>query len=246
MIPLFTSHYSIGKSILTLDHPSKVKPEGADSIFSIAQDHDLQEVVLVENALTGFLQAHNVAKDLGIKLIFGLKINVRPKETTNGDGGAHKIIVFAKNAQGCKTLNKIYSLAFTEQEGYIDSKSLQKFWDDSSLKLAIPFYDSFIFNNTMTFDNCVPDFRFANPTFFIESNSLPFDELIEARVKAFIEPHGYKTEKVKSIFYKSRADVAALQTYKCICGRQFQNKSLTKPNLDHFGSNEFCMEALQS
>ena len=244
MIPIFTSHFSIGKSILTLDHPSKTKERSADSIFSIAQDNDLQSVVLVDSALTGFLQAHAVAKDLGIKLIFGLKINMRPKESNNGENGSHKIIVFAKNAQGCKLLNKIYSAAFTEQDGFMDPKNLEELWSERDLKLAIPFYDSFIFNNTMTFNNCIPDFRFTSPTFFIESNSLPFDNLIEKRVKDYVAPHGYKTEIVKSIFYKSRNDVEALQTYKCICGRQFQSKSLTKPNLDHFGSDEFCMEAL--
>ena len=36
-IPLFKSHYSIGKSILTLKEPTE-NPEGADSIFEIAHE----------------------------------------------------------------------------------------------------------------------------------------------------------------------------------------------------------------
>ncbi len=245
MIPLFTSHFSIGKSILTLDHPSKVKPDGADSIFSIAEEFDLQEVVLVETSLTGFLKAHNTARDLNKKIIFGLKLNVRPNGPSSEASGTHKIIIFAKNGEGCKLLNKIYSHAFTENDGFTNFEALQKLWNKDLLKMAIPFYDSFIFNNTMTFNNCVPDFRFTNPTFFIEKNNLPFDQLIEDRVKEFAKSHDFQTELTKSIYYKSREDIEAFQTYKCICGRQFQSKSLAKPNLDHFGSDEFCMEAVK-
>ena len=57
MLPLFKSHYSIGKSILTLDDPITHKEGGSDSIFSIAVENNLKEVVLVEDSLTGFLQA---------------------------------------------------------------------------------------------------------------------------------------------------------------------------------------------
>ena len=244
MIPLFASHFSIGKSMLTLDHPSKTKSGAADSIFSIAEEFDLQEVVLVETTLTGFLKAHTTARDLNKKIIFGLKTTI----CLNGGGdakGNHKIIIFAKNGEGCRRLNKIYSHAFTQNEGSINFADLKGLWDDRLLKMAIPFYDSFIFNNTMTFDNCVPDFRFTNPTFFIERNNLPFDQLIERRVVEFAKSHGYETEETKSIYYKNREDMEAFQTYKCICGRQFQSKSLSKPNLDHFGSDEFCMEAVK-
>ena len=51
MIPLFTSHYSIGKSILTLDHPDKQTEGGSTSVFSIAQKNNLKEIFLVENSV---------------------------------------------------------------------------------------------------------------------------------------------------------------------------------------------------
>ena len=40
MLALFKSHYSIGKSILTLKHPEKVEDGGPDSIFSIAKENN--------------------------------------------------------------------------------------------------------------------------------------------------------------------------------------------------------------
>ena len=58
MLPLFKSHYSIGKSILTLNAPSE-DDGGAVSVFDIAKKHNLDKVVLVEDSLIGFLKLKN-------------------------------------------------------------------------------------------------------------------------------------------------------------------------------------------
>ena len=247
MIPLFKSHFSIGKSILTLDNPSTHKEGGADSIFSIAVENNLKEIILVEDSLTGFLQAKKNADSLNLKLIFGLRVNMREKASLDPKeesvDSSHKIIIFSKNSKGCKLLNSIYSEAFSENFNCVDEKILKKHWSDKDLLLAIPFYDSFIYNNLMKFSNCSPNFSFCDPTFFIEDNSLPFDIFLSKKVKEYANNKSLKTEKVKSIYYKNKKDVKALQTYKCITGRSFGNKTLSKPNLDHFGSNEFCFES---
>jgi DNA polymerase III alpha subunit len=246
MLALFKSHFSIGKSILTLDDPITHKEGRADSIFSIAKENNLKEVVLVEDSLTGFLQAKKVAESMGIQLIFGLRVDmcenskVNPKESQDS---RHKIIIFAKNSNGCILLNKIYSQAFSESFNAVDKKILKNHWNDEDLKLAIPFYDSFIFQNTMKFGNCTPNFSFTKPTFLLENNSLPFDLLLRSRVMKYAAENKCETEQAKSIYYKNKKDVSALQTYKCITGRTFGNKTLSKPNLDHFGSNEFCFQS---
>lgn len=247
MLALFKSHFSIGKSILTLDDPITHKEGGPDSIFSIAKENNLKEVVLVEDSLTGFLQAQKVANSMGLKLIFGLRIDmcddskVDPKSCETSD--RHKIIIFSKNSKGCKLLNNIYSEAFSESYSAVDYNSLSKIWSDKNLTLSIPFYDSFIYNNTMRFSNCTPSLDFTKPTFFLENNGLPFEGLLRARVKQYAKDLESETEETKSIYYKNKKDVEALQAYKCICGRSFGNKTLSKPNLDHFGSNEFCFES---
>ena len=151
MLPLFKSHFSIGKSILTLDNPITHKEGKSDSVFSIASENNLKEVILVEDSLTGFLQAKKQSDDLGIKLIFGLRINMKedarinPKE--ENEQSSHKVIIFAKNSKGCRALNNIYSEAFTENFNCVDKKTLKKYWKNKDLCMAIPFYDSFIFNN---------------------------------------------------------------------------------------------------
>jgi DNA polymerase III alpha subunit len=250
MIPLFKSDYSIGKSILTLE-PSTATPDGPISIFSLAEEGALDKVVLVEDSLTGFLKAQKTAESLGVQLVFGLRISICSQATTEipkgGDSTEHKIIIFARNAAGCKLLNKIYSWGFTKGSGRIDCSFLKKNWNEEDLHLCIPFYDSFIFNNLMSFHTCVMDFSFAAPTFFIEDNSLPFDALVRGRVESYCHQHNYSIEKAQTIYYNTEADFAAYQTYKCICKRSSfgRGSTLAKPNLDHCGSSQFSFESWQ-
>lgn len=242
VIPLFKSHFSIGKSILTLKEPGASSPEGADSIFDLVKKQGLKELFLVEDALVGFLQAMQVSEACGIKLRFGLRLSMVDSLGANEENGAHKIIIFSKNAQGCKLLNKIYSAAFTEGGGKIDTSRLRDLWSEEDLKLAIPFYDSFIFKNLLHFSNCVPDFSFTEPFYFQENNMLPLDPVLQSKISQ------YSSEPVmtKSIYYSRRKDFEAYQTYKCICGRQFYKKAtLDNPNLDHCGSPEFSFESWQ-
>jgi DNA polymerase III alpha subunit len=149
MLALFKSHYSIGKSILTLKHPEKVEDGGPDSIFSIAQENNLKEFFLVEDSLVGFLEAKKVSEELNINLYFGLRLEVE-------NGSSYKIIIFAKDSKGIKDLNKIYSTKFCSEDKF-SLDILKSLWTDNLL-LFIPFYDSFIFNNTLSFSGCMPAF----------------------------------------------------------------------------------------
>lgn len=244
MIPLFKSNYSIGKSILTLDMPEQNPDlEKSDSILQIAKDENLSQVVLVEDSMTGFLEAHKACKSLGIQLIYGLRINCcNNVNEEDREKSKHKIIIFSKNDDGCKLLNKIYSQAFCEHNGFIDSNMLCKLWSNDSLKLSIPFYDSYIYQNCFSFNNCIPNFSFTNPSFFIERNNLPFEELLEQKVRS-ITKDMFLT---KTIYYKNKEDVFAYQTYRCITNRSFgKEQSLSSPNLNHFGSDEFCWESFK-
>jgi hypothetical protein len=245
MYPIFTSHFSIGKSILTLDHPSKQVEGGPDSIFSIALENNLDKIFLVEESMTGFFDAVNLSKELGIQLVFGYRFFC--SNNLGDDKSKHKLILFAKNDAGCKQLNSFYSLINTSLNGSICNERLSKELSERpDLQLVVPFYDSFIFWNKMTLSSCIPDLKRFNPIFFVEDNSLPFDRLIESSVRDYVKSNyvGAKIEKVKSILYKNKSDCAALQTYKILSGRRFGKKSdLSSPNLEHFGSDEFCWES---
>lgn len=244
MIPLFKSHFSIGKSILKLE--SGKEKGSADGIFDIAEQEKMDKVFLIEDSLTGFLESAKKAKESNLQLIFGLRISCCDFYKNEETRDCHKIVIFARNDNGCKLLNKIYSKTFTSTSNSIEMKDLAALWADKDLKLAIPFYDSFIYNNLMSFSNCAPKINFTSPVFFVEENDLPFDNLIKDAVNLFCDKQGFKTEKVKSIYYKNRADFEAFQTYKCICNRgswSGRQVSLEKPNLNHCGSKEFCIES---
>ena len=243
MLPLFKSHYSIGKSILTLSPPKISCESSSDSIFDILIDNNLNELILVEDAPTGFLEARKNSLEQNIHLIFGLRIKISC-DSNDSSKSLHKVIIFAKNDDGCKDLNLIYSSIHCDLGGIGTFECLKKFWNEKNLMIAIPFYDSFLYQNSFSFSNCIPDFSFCDPVFFLETNNLPVDFMLTNIVHSFCKEHGYKTELVKSIFYKNRSDSDALQTYKCIGNRGFsRNSSLSKPNLEGFGSREFCFES---
>ena len=251
LLPLFKSHFSIGKSILTLGAPkNEGAEESSDSVFDIAAQNNLNQVVLVEDSFMGFLQARKVCSELSKQLIFGIRLDFcedaskieDPKDVTC----SHKIIIFPKNSQGCKELNAIYTLAKTKHNGWLDLKILKNHWNEDNLSLAIPFYDSFLFKNLTTFQSCFVHFTFTKPTFFIEDNGLPFDSIIKNSVVKYCETNNLKTQQAQSIYYKDKKDFSAYLTYKLICGRNSfagRELSLEKPNFDHLGSNQFCWES---
>ena len=241
MIPLFKTHFSIGKSILTLEENSK------RSAISLTVESDSKEFVLVEDSLIGFLEARKAAKNAGINLRFGLRLSMDNNLLSGlaekkNDVYVHKVIIFSKTSHGCKLLNKIYSNAFCEGNGVLNEGFLRNVWAEEHLKLAIPFYDSFIYNNAVLFSNCMPQIDFTNPCFFIEDNGLPVDFVVKPEVESYCKKHSFECLNTKSIYYPRYEDFLAYQTYKCICNRTYKTRTLEVPNFDHQGSDQFCFE----
>ena len=106
--------------------------------------------------------------------------------------------------------------------------------------LCVPFYDSFLFKNLLGGNECVTDFSFCEPTFFLEENNLPFDPLIRKYVDQFCES-GHKSIETQTIYYEKKQDFKDYLTFRCLSKRT----TLEKPNLDHMCSNEFCVESWQ-
>lgn len=248
MIPLFKSHFSIGKSILTLSESSD--DSDSDSVFDMYSQSNLRntldnKIVLVEDSFMGFLQANQSCKSLGIDLVFGLRIDIfedQPEEKSKDN--FHKVVVFSKNSEGCKKLYKIYSESKFKENYSI--QDLYSSWDSKNLDLFIPFYDSFLFKNLFLFNSFSCDFSEFNPNFFIEDNELPYDFLLSDYIKEYCNINSFNLLKAKSIYYNKRVDFDAFVCYKLICSRNSfsaRKSSLDKPNLDHMGSREFCLES---
>jgi len=243
VVPLFKSHYSIGRSILTLEDPddSANRPK---SMIDIALKAGLDKLFLVDENMSGFLQAHKGCQKHGLQLNFGLRLTVCPDISIKDSESLQKsckYIVFSKNVWGYKRLIKIFSEAAKDgfyYEPRVDFALLKRNWDEKDLMLAVPFYDSFLHNNITSYSMCVPDFSFARPTFFVEDSNLPFDTLIKNRLDEYCSGK-YETVKARSVYYSQRSDFKTYLTFRCINKRTL----LSKPNIEHMSSNSFCLEA---
>ena len=232
MVPIFRSTYSIGKSILTLE-----------DIIDIAKEGDLKEIILVEDNLTSFMKAFHLCEKNNLDLVYGLRITMSNENLD--DDSDHKAVIFAMDDKGCKLLNKIYSLAFVDNNGKLRYRDLKSLWDSKSLSFVVPFYDSFIHENNLHLKNCIPEIHDLNPKFWMESNKLPIDFLLQQKVLEYAQD-AYAIHDIKTIYYKNKEDVEALQTYKILTNRSFgRQATLSNPNLSHFGSDEFCWESFK-
>ena len=72
MIPLFKSHYSLGRSILTLEDKNE-KDNYPDSIIQICKENKIKDLFLVEDNLSSFLEAYFNCKNNNINLNYGVR-----------------------------------------------------------------------------------------------------------------------------------------------------------------------------
>ena len=143
MIPLFKTHYSIGKSILT-----------AESILNIAKDNNLKEVVVVEDSFYGFRSLNKTFKEENIKFIFGIRLPV-VQNHNDSESRPSKLIFFAKNNNGVK---KIKSISLGTDQNLIPI--INELCDDTILELFIgKGIKRLTYEKVKTDDNNVFDFH---------------------------------------------------------------------------------------
>ena len=244
VIPLFKSHYSIGRSILTLGKEGSSIEDGPDSIIDICKENDIKDLFLVDDSMGGFLEGYENCKSSGINFRFGLRITVcadRFEKNAEALLTESKYVIFAKNTSGYKKLIKIYTTAAKEGFYYvprIDHNFLGEIWNDEDLSLVIPFYDSFLHKNSLNGSLCLPSFDYTKATLFLEDNNLFMDKILQHKVKTFAETFSGDIQKVKSIYYKNKLDFIAYLTFRCINNRT----DINKPEFEHMSSNDFCIE----
>ena len=109
-IPLFKSHYSLGRSILTLEEEGSSKANGPRSIIDICKRNDINTPFLIEDSMGGFLQAYTNFTNLKINFVFGIRmifcpdINIKDEESLNQSS---KYVILARNSSAYKRLIKI-------------------------------------------------------------------------------------------------------------------------------------------
>lgn len=247
ILPLFKTHYSISRSILTAEKASDNVEEYPLSIFTIARKHNLKEICVVDDSMSGILEISTNSELEKIKLIFGLRISISENISIKDNYVKNKLakyVIFCKNVNGYKNLIKISSFASVEgfnNQPIIDFVNLKRLWNDENLILAVPFYDSFLHLNSLEGHIHVPDFSFTKPIFLLEDNDLPFDFIIENKVMVYCKDNGFNTLKAQSVYYYSPEDYEAFVTFKCIGNKGSYGKKATceKPELNHCCSDKF-------
>lgn len=246
ILPVFSTNYSIGASLITLEDPAKTSPDGADSLLSIVQELGLKQCVIADTTMIGFKRTHESLSKMGVQLIFGVKFlatNNRFAEEKLRETSRHKTIVFAKNDNGCRELVKLYSEAHTKSGGFVDYQLLKERWSEN-LDLVFPFYGSFIHQNSLHGKQCLPDHSFTRATFFVGSHGLPFDSILRRKTLDYSTNHGLNVQEMHQIYYKNRKDIEAYQTFRILTNRQAgKPQTLDRPELPHFGSCEFSVES---
>lgn len=240
ILPIISTHFSLGKSILTLDKPEEqIANNIPTSIFSIAKAHDLKELYVVDNSMSGFLQLIKQAKLSEVNVRFGLKLVVCENLEDKSEESfktEHKIIVWLKSGLGYPALCKLATKAQTDGFYYIPR--IDSHWLDelltNDLSISIPFYDSFLFNNLMYFNTCIFNYEKYKPTFFRERSELPFDYIIQNALEALKVP----IQDTRTVYYYKKEDFKTYMTLKCISKR----KILDMPNFDHLSSDCFSFE----
>lgn len=215
MIPLFKTHFSVGKSIL--------KPQDC---FEIAKNE--KEVVFVEDSFSSFRQLNKLAAKFNKPFRFGIRISVK-----TDDALPSKLILFAKNSLGAKELKSLFTEAYTLHDGVLPLKKFSE-----NILVAVPFYDSYIHNSATKFG--VFDLGLKDEIHFVEDNGHPFDFFI----REIIDSLGVKTQSAKSIFYRNKENFRHYQFYKSTCNRsQGKQPTFESPEINDCGSDEFCWES---
>lgn len=226
MIPIFKTQASIGKSILK-----------NQDILDIQKEHLLERIVVVEDSFYGFRELNSKLLERKAQLVFGIRLPVIQNEK---DELLSKLIFFAQDNEGAKQIKKLYTKASCSDSGNLVLADLKE-EEFSRTIVAVPFYDSFIYQNIFHFGMCDIDLRPFNHYFFEESNDHPFDSMISAQLKKVA---GNNVLDTKSIYYHNREDIDAFQFYKSVCSRTGgKPPSYGNPQLEHFCSAEFCWES---
>lgn len=244
---IFSSHYSLCSSVLTLEDTDKIKENEPVSIFGIAKTHNLQQVIVVDSEFSGYWEAYKSAQHQKVDLIFGVKMKVCGDMLSKNEESLKTeshVIVFFKNTQGYYDFIPTFSKA---SEGFyytrrLDWNTLNAGWTDNLL-LAIPFYSSFLAENTLKYGHVVvPDFQKMKPVFFLENHNLPIDGIITKAMKNYTKKMGYEVMNTHQILYYKNIHSSYLQMLKCIGNRT----TMQKPNLNGFSSDEFSFESYEA
>jgi DNA polymerase-3 subunit alpha len=245
MIPVFSSHHSLQRSILTADKIpddwQDIDCTGTVSIFEIAKKYELKQLIVAEDSFSGFYEQYIISQKENVQLIYGVNFTI-VNDINSEDNSNSIITLWIKNSSGYEDILRINQ--FANNEGYkngvarLDWKNLNGLLT-TNLLVTIPFYNGFLAKNLMSFGaNCIPIIEDYNPIFLINEQGLPFDTALKNEIVKFCKQNYYDYLPSHNIYYYKNEHSTALQILRCIGERS----SFEKPELPHFSSDQFSFE----
>jgi len=245
IIPVFYDHSH--KGILTYWKTKECTEDGARSIVDICKENNLSQCFGVSSNFYTFIEAWDNLKEQNILFSFGLEVLLENN---------HKIIVFLKSENAYKKAIKLYAAWKANLENksgenyFLSYKDLIDNWSNDDFLLIIPYFDSFIYKNLLTFNSIIiPNFAGINKeNIFIQKevdSGLPFSQLIDSEIDKYIEDQKLSPNNIiytKSCYYEKKEDFIAWQVNQCIHNRS----TFDKPNKEFMCSDNFSFEDWQN
>lgn len=247
ILPIFSTHASIGSSILTSEYDGKkadIDELSPVSVIDIANQYNIENTYIADSSISLFIQCCENFKKAGRKFTWGLKLAIcndakdKSEESLKTES---KVIIWMKNSDSYKDLVKIYTKAHVDDfyyRGRTDWPTLKSLWSDNLL-LSIPFYGGFIHNNFFHGHSSLPDFNFTSPYFFINKMGMPYDSMLESLIVDYTKANKIKSCKTHPVYYYKENDFDAYCVFRCIHDRE----KFGSPNINNFFSNKFSFES---
>lgn len=248
LIPIFSTDYSIGKSLFTADpHCDAIDNSCPISLATMAKLYQTPRIFVLENTFGSFDKLYQTIGKTGSQLCFGLQIvccdDVNNKEEASIQT-EHKINIWLKNSNSYKDAIRISTKASTDNFYYVprvDYKMLQEMWTENLL-LTVPFYSSFLARNLLRDSLCRPNFGAIKPSFHIEDHDLPTDSLIKDAVMKYATAENCPIINSHRIYYNLNSDFKPYTVFRVICNKQ-KRGTFNAPKIDQFGSDKFSWES---
>ncbi len=245
IIPIFYDHSN--KGILVYWKHKECTENGAKSIVDICKENNISDCYSISKNFYTFIEAWDNLKEQNINFHFGLEILLQDN---------HKIVVWLKSENAYKSAIKLYSIWKTKLENKVGDdfllsyKDFNEYWKNEDFMLMIPYFDSFLYKNLMTYNNTIiPDFSAVNKeNIFVQreiDSGLPFAHLIDNEIDKYTKENNISAENIlstKSCFYYKKEDFKAFQVNQCIHNRS----TYDRPNREFLCSNNFSFEDWQN
>lgn len=244
--PIFKTHGSIGRSILSSEDEKEIKDDSSVSVIAIAKTHKLDKIIVMEDSFLSFPKLYKNCNKNDIQLIFGLNFTLCNNVLERDEKSIlseHKVSVVMKNSQGYKDLIKLHDAINSKVDNFYyisrgDFKIIQDNWTEN-LELVIPPFDNFIHKNYLCNGNCLPQFEKIKPVFTFANMSLPWNDILNNKIINYAKNNDYRIEEVHPTYYYKTSDFKSYCIFRAIDNRA----KFVNPNISYFCSDEFSFES---